>query len=229
MPAYIEAPSLDERILFLGANGSGKSTLARAMLALYPRWTVIDPKHGFDPMPNAKGEKDWVIIDDPQDRRWQRDKVLYRPRPEYMESKWMAFFFRRLYVEAQRNQGKPEKGRVCYLDEGKFGVQANSMYWQWLSSIAVTTRSFHTLGFWYASQRVAGIPVEVRTEAWRIYVFFLKSKRDRVEVVDLADDLITEQQLRNSTENYHFLEIRRGEGGRAHICKFPPVPAELAA
>lgn len=230
MPALIEAPSLEARVLFLGANGSGKTILARQMLQYYTRWTVIDPKHAFKPIVTSKDGPDWVVISDPHDKKRRQPKVIYRPTPEYMAPEWMAFYFRFLYDEAQQEYKKGQKdreyvpkGRVLMLDEGKFGVTPNSLYWRWLANVAVVTREWGTLGFWYLSQRVGGIPVEIRTEAWRIYVFFLHSKRDREEVVDLAADQLTEKDLRAGTADYRFIELRRVEGGKMHVAKYPPV------
>lgn len=218
MAAAIQAPSYQERLLGLGANGSGKSVLFRELLSHYPRWTVIDPKHDFEPI-KLESQK-YVIIENPNDRRWNEPRVLYRPLPEYTTGPWAGYFLRRLFYQARKDQHDPKKRRILYLDEGQFGARTGAG--PWMSNIAIAGRALN-LGFWVVSQRPAWIPSEIRTEAHRIYVFFLKRKADRAEVIDLADDQLDDDQLRGGTESYQFYELKRMPGGRVKVTHYPPI------
>jgi hypothetical protein len=211
----IEPPSYQERVLFVGANGSGKSRLAAAMLGAGYRWVAIDLKGDF-PAP-----KPYVVVRTPDDWRWRwvRSKgILYRPKPEYANGPWLDAVLHRLYVRGQR-EGK-RKPFVVYVDEGL--ALSRGGHTQWLSTLAVAGRSLG-VGLWVASQRPRWIPVEVRTEAWRLYVFYLQYEEDEREVMKLSKGLISEEDFRRAKVDYSFWELRRTKGGKIVARHYPPL------
>jgi hypothetical protein len=228
--ATIQPPTYKERLLFLGSNGTGKSVLIRELLAKFPRSVSIDTKGDFEPI------QPFVVVEDPDDKRLlQEDTVVYRPRPEFKSGPHLDAVLGRLFTRAQatfdvknRKQLRPF---VVNIDEGlalsKRGYTAN------LAEIAVSGRSLN-IGLWVASQRPVWIPVEVRSEAWRIYVFYLLYEDDEKEVLKLTKRRLTLAQLQEGFENYAYWEIRRGKdsAGKLEIRHCPrvemtpyPVPA----
>ncbi len=211
----LQPPSYSERLLLLGANGSGKSVLASGMLGAGYLWVALDSKGDF------KAPDPHVTLRTPQDRRWRwmRDRpILYRPKPEYNNGAWLDLVLRGLYFRAQR-EGK-KRPFVVYVDEALY--LAKTGHTQWLAALAVSGRSLG-VGLWVASQRPKWIPVEVRSEAWRTYVFFLQHKEDEKEVVRDSKGLITEEDLQRAAVDYSFWELRRGKAGRMEARKFPPL------
>lgn len=101
-------------------------------------------------------------------------------------------------------------------------MQAKTGATTWLSSIAVSGRSLE-IGLWLTSQRLAWIPVETRSEAWRIYIFYLASEEDEKEVIKLTKRRLSLDQLNALSADFSFYEIKRGTGGILQVTKFPPI------
>lgn len=220
--AYITTPSYAERVLFAGANGSGKTILASTLIAPYHRATIIDVKGDF-PIPWTNG---YQIRTAPPNRgflnglRWRYgpQRIIYRPRLGDDTGEAIAKFFDWSFRQAQRAKGK--QPRILYVDEGAWVSYAGA--WRSLARLLISTRSLK-LGVWLSSQRPKGIPVEARSEAWRWYVFYLRSREDRKEIVSYLDHRISEYDLESTTRDYQFWEIRRGEGGKMSYQLFPPI------
>lgn len=201
----------------MGSNGGGKSKLAGQMLASgYPRSVSIDVKGDFDP------PLDYDVLRSPSEWGWRNtDKhIVYRPKLEYMGGGWLNEVLFSLFERA-RKKGKREPF-VVYVDEGLY--LSKTGHTQALAALAVSGRSLN-VGLWVASQRPTWIPVEVRSEAWRWYVFYLAYEQDEREVLRYAKGRISLEQLQEGTANYSFWEIKRGEksAGRLTINHFPPV------
>lgn len=232
--AVIQTPSYKERVFFLGANGSGKTELSSLMLAAYPRAYILDVKYDF-PVPWPEGT--YKIFDTPPNvggfrawfastfggKSWERaERVIYRPKPPYDSGPWITYWLDWLFRRA-RKQGK-KKPFIVDLDEGAWAAYNGAK--AAMSRLAIAGRSIG-IGLWITSQRPRGIPVETRSEAWRWYVFYLRSRDDRKEVVDYLDKQISEEDLSSTTENYQFWEVRRGEGGRMNYRLMPPIKIEV--
>ena len=226
--ARISSPRYSERLLFLGSNGVGKSVLIREMLSKYPRSVSVDTKGDFEPI------QPFVVVDNPDDRRlYNENTVVYRPRPEFKTGAHLDNVLGRLFARAQETYDVKNRTQlrpfVVNIDEGlafsKRGHTAN------LAEIAVSGRSLN-IGLWVASQRPVWIPVEVRSEAWRLYVFYLAYEEDEKEVLKLTKGRLTLKQLQEGFDNYSFWEIRRGKesAGRLEIRHCPKVtPTEVVA
>jgi hypothetical protein len=205
--ALISPPGYEERVLGAGSNGSGKSAFFRELLEAYPRWVVIDLKGDFQPIGKYK------LVRAPDDTfGWKNDRVLYRPTPQYRTRFWLEAVFRRLYNRASK-VGKRQPF-IVYVDETLLISKLRAV--QYLAALAVAGRSLG-VGLWTASQRTKWIPVEIRSEAWRWYVFFLSDEEDEKEVVKFTKGRLTIEQLREYCRQYAFVEIMRAQQGGGEI------------
>lgn len=218
----ISPPTYKERLLFLGSNGTGKSVLIRELLAKYPRSVSIDTKGDFEPI------QPYVVVTDPDDKQLYRaDTVVYRPKSEFKTGAHLDAVVGRLFARGQETFDVKAKSQlrpfVLNIDEGlafsKRGHIAN------LAEFAVSGRSLN-LGLWVASQRPVWIPVEVRSEAWRLYVFYLAFEDDEKHVLKYTKRRLTLEQLQEGFANHSFWEIRRGasEAAKLEIRHCPRVP-----
>ncbi len=208
-------PTYQERVNFYGANGSGKSVLAAHMLSAGQYdYVAIDSKGDFSP----PGEP--VVIHSPEDPRWRRGfrHIVYRPDMGHNDGRALDEQLMRLFA-----RGKSSGRRhpfVVYVDEALYLSKTGRT--RWLAALAVAGRSMG-IGLWCSSQRPKWIPVEVRSEAWRQYVFFLGQEADEEEILLTAKGAITLADLRSNTVDHAFLELRRGHGGQVGVRRFPPL------
>ena len=218
--------------------------LASALIESYPRVIILDIKYDF-PIPPSwkpankvreKSEIGYAIATKPPGLKqtildrlkadpWKSQRVIYRPAPPYDSGPWITYFLDWTFKRA-RKEGK-KRPFILYLDEG--GWMAYSGAKLAMSRIAIAGRSIG-IGLWIAAQRPRGIPVEVRSEAWRMYIFYLRNRKDRIEIMDnvgevwvTGDRLLDEQDLSQTPEAYEFAEIRRAEGGRMVYRLMPPI------
>lgn len=209
-------PSYQERVLFVGSNGGGKTVLAGQMLAAgYPRTVSIDVKGDFNP------PIDYTVLTKPNELGWRYKKhIVYRPEFEYANGQWVDEVLRRLFKRA-RAKGKKQPF-ILYIDEGLY--VATSSRTGTMRQLAVTGRSLN-VGLWVSSQRPKWIPVEVRSEAWRWYVFYLAYDEDEKEVLRYSKNKIQLDELQNPTDLYSFWEIKRGanSAGRLQVKHYPKV------
>lgn len=219
----IEPPSYQERVLFVGSNGGGKTKLAGQMLAAgYPRTVSIDIKGDFDPpMDYRVATKPTELF--PKFSLFRKDKehVLYRPKFEYSSGRALDDVLKRLFERA-RKEGK-KKPFIVYIDEGLY--LATSSRTGTMRALAVTGRSLN-IGLWVSSQRPKWIPVEVRSEAWRWYIFYLAFEEDEKEVLKYSKRRIRLSDLQSDEHDlYSFWEIKRGaqSAGRLSVDHYPRV------
>lgn len=219
--ATIALPSYQARVLFMGTNGTGKSWLASRMLRDYPRVIVVDLKGDF-PNPWEKVQ----YIDKPQIGRsrqieWQQPRIIYHPKPQYQRGRYPSIFLESMFRKAEK-VGK-KLPFILYIDEGLFLSTTSAK--QWLQIIAVTGRSMG-IGLWVASQRPRNIPVEVRTEAWAWYIFYLSYRADLKEVSDYSGGKLTVEDLEETLADHSFYEMKRQDGGKLAIAHYPPLKVE---
>jgi len=223
-PGVIETPSYQERVLFLGANGSGKTILASRMIEPYPRAVILDIKYDF-PIPWAKDE--YAVLTKPPGRGgmgwlfdpWRNhDRIVYRPGPPADSGPAITGFLDAMFQRGRR-EGKTHPF-ILYLDEGGWAAYAGAK--MGMSRLAIAGRSLG-IGLWISAQRPRGIPVEVRSEAWRTYVFYLRKSEDREELLSTLDDQAWPGMFAGTAEEYQFWEVRRGPGGRLTYRLMPPM------
>ncbi|MGH7877511.1 MAG: type IV secretory system conjugative DNA transfer family protein [Candidatus Dormibacteraceae bacterium] len=224
MAALLEPPDYEERVCIVGSNGSGKSFFAKALLERYRRWVVVDHKGGF--LPNGD-RGSYVIVRDPHDERLKtEDRVVYRPRNEWKTAEMYEFVFESLIYRAER-YGRRGRPFVVVVDEGlaisRLGARKQ------LGNLAAVGRE-HGVGLWVLSQRAKWIPIEVKSEAWRWYVFYLGDSEDEDEVLRFAKGQLTLEQLRAHDHSKQFTELRRAEnsGGVVKVTLWPALPPSRA-
>ncbi len=224
----ISPPEYDERLLFLGSNGSGKSVLARQMLAAgYHRVRAVDLKGDFNLL------QDHRVVREPGDWRGFRARhVVYRPKAPYDSGAWLDQVLLGWYRDAQRTFDSKRKVQrnptVIYIDETL--ALAHSRRTEALARIAVAGRALG-LGLWCSSQRPVWIPVEARSEAHRIYAFYLQYEEDERELLKYAKRQLSLEQLQAGMQHHSFWELRRhrSSAGRWEVRQMPPLPPEAAA
>ncbi len=218
----IQAPTYQARVLFLGANGSGKTEVAAQMIRGYPRVVILDVKYDF-PIPWPKGE--YTILKKPPGLGWwfldpwrTAKHIIYRPEPPYDTGPWITYFMDKMFARGRR-EGK-RKPFILYLDEGGWAAYSGAKLA--MARLAITGRSIG-IGLWISAQRPRGIPPEVRSEAWFYYVFFLRKRADRKELLEVLDDNFEEEDFSATERDYEFWEIKRVKGGRLEGRRLPPV------
>lgn len=221
-------PTYQERLFFVGTNGSGKTKLMREFYLREPRYCVMDPKGDF---PKAPGDK---VVKSPKDFRWNLfpdglwgsglfavPRILYRPDPKYQPT--MDLRLRWLFYKARKLKKRHRPAFRVGVDEGLFQSKAfSNSRPRWLMSSAITGRSLD-LGLDLNSQRPSGIPVEIRSEAWRMYVFYLGDQDDMKAILRYAQGTLTIDDLMDLGEDFSFIEVKRTPGGRRQATRFPPI------
>ena len=217
----IDAPDYQERVVFAGANGSGKTVLASEMIAGYSRVVILDIKGDF-PIPASWRKDSYVITVRPpmglsNAHIWSRNRIIYRPTRVYRSAVGLTYFLVKMFDRAAR-EGK-KRPFILYLDEGLYTLHKAK---EIIRDIAITGRSMG-LGLWISVQRLKGGVVEIRSEAWRWYIFFMPGKSDDEEVEDYSKGQISQQDMAALGVDYSFWELRRGKGGRIEARHYPPV------
>ena len=223
--ALIERPDYRERIFIVGANGSGKSYFAARLLSILPRWVAIDLKGDFGE--DIELDRHALVITSPGDWRWRLfpvhvKRIIYRPKPaDYgTVDDIVGRMFERARILKKR-YGKGHQYRFyLYCDEAL--LQSRGRKTVNLAGSAITGRSLE-MGFIVSSQRLSWIPVEVRTEAWRVYVFYQSSVDEERDVLKLAKNKLTLQQLDELGADYSFYELKRTDGGIIQVTHFPKL------
>lgn len=227
MPAVLTLPDYKERVFIVGANGSGKSFLVARLLNVMPRWVAIDLKGDFGEDLNLEGTA--KVLTSVTDWRWRffpkhYPRIIYRPRTFDQIDALIGRLFM-LAIRLKKKYGPDHPYRfVLYCDEGL--LQSRRLQTTWLARAAVAGRSLG-LGLWVTSQRLSWIPVEVRSEQWRTYVFYLSSRDEEKEVIKLSKDRLTIPDLEALGADYSFYELKRNTGGKLTVTKFPKLSATL--
>jgi len=211
--AQIEAPGYDSRLLLLGTSGSGKTRLLRELLAAgYERWIAIDAKGDFWP----KG-RDYRLLSRPpweDPKAWGSDRILYRPatadtRKGASLDAVLRWIYERQRARYDDRRRRPGPGLILAVEEAF--MLSRSGHTQALSDAAVSGRGLN-LGLWVASQRPRWIPVEVRSESDRWFVFPLGYEEDEREVLRYAKGALDLDDLQEAGTAHSFWELVRKMG-----------------
>lgn len=233
-------PDEKERLLLVGKNGTGKSEVTYALEAAGKyRCTYFDWKgdcnpHQFD----AAGQPFAVVKRGDDSWGFRNRRVVYRPAHGsfWRTDAGCAQILRRYLVRASHNydskRRRSREPRILIIPEILlFGPLTQQV----LAEIASGARSLE-LGLWVETQRPRRIPIVIRSEAWRIYVFPLGYRDDELEVLKYAKGRLSLEQLaeldRASEEKpprHPFIEIvlRSRQGGAIRVTLCPEL--KLAA
>jgi hypothetical protein len=229
MGTVIQPPSYYERLLILGRNGSGKSELTYAIEAggNYRQSIYMDHKGDTEPRPPYKLIKRG-------DERLHDKRIVFRPEPG---SYWRtdageAQFVNRLFLEARRAYDHKRKRsrapRILIIPEILlFGPLAQKA----LGEVASAARQYE-LGLWVETQRPRRIPVVIRSEAWRLYIFALGFSDDEEEVLRYAKGRLSMADLRHGDDDprdHSFFELLLRNQAGAGISVRRCDPLQLAA
>ena len=210
MGCTIRPIRVEERILIVGANGTGKSVAATQLLDSTSLPVIaVDVKGDFELNQKAS------VIRKPNDWRLgllPNRSYIYRPNLEYMDTDTWVLFFRTLWSRA-RKTGKKHPF-FLYIDEAQF--LSTGRVGREMANLAITTRSMG-MGLIITSQRPRWIPVEIRTEAWRWFVYWLTYERDRKEVGEYTAGRLTPEDFDRIDENHGFWKIERGIKSPSHL------------
>jgi hypothetical protein len=229
MGTVIQPPSYYERLLILGKNGVGKSELTYAVEAggNYRQSIYIDLKGDTEPRPPYKLTKRG-------DERLHDKRIVFRPEPGsyWRTDEGVAQFINRIFLEARRAYDHKRKRsrapRILIIPEILlFGPLAQRA----IGEIASAARQFE-LGLWVETQRPRRIPVVLRSEAWRLYVFSLGYEDDELEVLRYAKGRLRLEDLRagdDDPRNHSFFELllRSKDGAGISVRRCDPL--QLAA
>lgn len=223
--AVITKPGYKERVFIVGANGSGKSYFAARLLDALPRWITVDLKGDFGE--DIGLDQRAKVLTSPTDWRWrffprEIPRVIYRPAPVHYRSVDAvvgALFNKARALKKRYGKGHPYRFTL-YCDEGL--LQSRGRDTRNLAGVAISGRSLE-MGLIVTSQRLSWIPVEIRSEAWRIYVFYLSSVEEESEVIKLSKRKLTIDQLEALGADYSFYEIKRTEGGLLDVRHYPKL------
>lgn len=228
--ALLEPPDYEERILIVGSNGSGKTKFTERLLgAGYPRTVVVDFKREFQhPALLDKRTRGYVhIITSPLDRRlnrggWPRppevEHIVFRPSPQFRTKKYLELFCARMLQRAEFEGRK--RPFVVVIDEGLWFAKYRAL--ENLTALVVAGRSLKC-SVWIGSQRTKWIPVEIRTEAHRWFVFWLSDEDDEAYVSRFSKGQLSVAELQQPKAPYSFFELRRDLGGPIRVTRYGPI------
>jgi hypothetical protein len=231
----IVPPEYVERVLILGKNGTGKSEFTFALEAAgnYRQVIYLDIKGDTSPRRPftvvTKGDDWWG---------WRQRRIVYRPaRGSFWHSDtgWAQILERLISRAVREYDHKRKRSRAPFLvvvpEVLLFGAKAQRV----IGEIASGARQYE-LGLWCETQRPRRIPVVIRSEAWRLYVFPLGYEDDELEVIKYTKGRLTLEEFREldeavSKDDPHpFFEIVLRSPHGAHIqinrCRSLPPPPQ---
>lgn len=232
----IVAPDYVERIFIVGKNGVGKSELTYSLEAAgnYRQSIYFDIKGDCNPRPPftvvRRGDDWWG---------WRQRRIVYRPVPgSYWRSDagWAQVLQRLFNRASQAYDHKRKRSREPFFiiipEILLFGPKSQKV----IADMASGARQLE-LGMFIETQRPRRIPVVVRSEAWRIYVFPLGYADDELEVLKYGKGRLTLAQLQEldaaseqKPAQHPFIEIRlrSKQGGPIRVTLCPELKLDAA-
>lgn len=225
-----------ERALVAGGTGSGKSTLLAKMLAAVrqreprsqhlildskPRfradWQLNGVKARYPGMDHGEHIPGSVIVEEPEDLAlaWKRDYnvAVAQIHPWEDEPQRLSWIAQRFYETARSSQP-----RYLWVDEtldfyGPTGVKIKGSS----PAILKTNREGREKGMALvcASQRIKGIPVQLKAEISRLYLFRL----DIVDDVKFLGEMGVPKGLEAPEDNHEFYFWQKGSKRAPELMK----------
>jgi energy-coupling factor transporter ATP-binding protein EcfA2 len=190
-PLYIKD---NERGLLIGATGSGKSYLAKYVLSNKSQLLVIDPKGDFI----LKGRKANIYRTPKELMKWKgnsnNEYAIYRPTPQHDESEDWDVVFKFLFYKKIKN-----KRPFIYIDEAYLVLKSPLSYSKFLKAIYNQGRGLG-IGILAASQRPKGIPIFMRSENSRVWLFRLNDITD----IKYMASVLTSAIITNPVKGHQF-------------------------
>ena len=214
----------------MGKNGTGKSELTYQLEAAgnYRKVVYLDWKGDCEPRPGfqlvRKGDDGWG---------WRARRIVYRPAPGswwHSDAGWATVLERIRNQAAREYDHKRKRSRAPVLiivpEVLLFGTRSQRL----IGEIASGARQLE-VGLWIETQRPRRIPVVLRSEAWRIYVFPLGYEDDELEVLKYAKGKLSLADLRalddvvSERDPHPFYEIvlRSEKGAQISVRRCPSL------
>lgn len=172
------APSPRHRALLVGQTGSGKTTLGKHLLRCYTYILALDPKITLgatedNPEGHLKGFELARSPDELVTLAEQYDRLQYRPDDQFQRLEHWDQVYRWAFDRRNTFVYTDEVYLVCNGPHPTDGMRA-----------CVTSGRERGIGMLHASQRPAGIPGILLSEAEHKYVFRLEKRDDRKRLAE---------------------------------------------
>jgi len=167
-----------EHIFIAGKTGSGKSMLAYYYLSGFQYVRVLDIKGKFYPDKFTPPE-DYIIVDKFSDLSGyakEKNYIIYRPCFEELDPEYYNEFFKWCYLA--------ENNTVC-VDEVMGLYDSPFKILPYHKAILTRGRELN-VNMLNLTQRPAGIPQLIISEATHFYVFNLTLENDRIKVANIT-------------------------------------------
>lgn len=184
----------NDRVIFVGGTGSGKTTLAKYVISQSKKWKAV-----YD----AKGYIDWRgfvryhTVDTIAEAKEPR--IIYNPTiEEETDYEAQDAFFKQVYTQ---------KNRLLYVDEA-YALLGETRPSPYLRACLTRGRE-RGISTYISTQRPAGIPVVLMSEAEHFFVFRLTWRNDRKRIAELTG---IEEDFQESLNEFEFIYAKPNRG-----------------
>lgn len=179
----------NEHVFVAGRTGSGKTYLTRKYLAGYKHVVVLDTKGKIE-WPEIPEEEKTLVTKLSELEKAQTPKIIYRPNWSELDFAYYDAFFQ--WVYARQNT-------IVWVDE-VMSICPNPLKIPSYYKACLTRGRELGIGVWSLTQRPAGIPLVVMSEATHFFVFELNMKEDRKRLTEITGMV----QFMQKPKKYHF-------------------------
>jgi hypothetical protein len=196
--ALVVKPS--EHVFIAGRTGSGKTYLARKYLARYPQVVALDTK-GTMTWPEVPAE-DLTLVERLTDLTAAKtSKIIYRPGWQELEFDYYNEFFRWCYQRGHT---------LVWVDEAMSICPNPHKIPDYYKAILTRGRELK-VAVWSLTQRPAGIPQVIMSEATHFFIFDLNMPQDRQKLTEVtgAQELLEKPSTGYGAYSFWYYNVER--------------------